>query len=86
MRTAMPGTRNHTLNKAAYHLGQLVGAGALTYDAAYAALWDAVGVHLGPGHQDVSPDEAHATITSGLTAGVRNPRTITTQTTKGDAA
>ncbi|GAA2134581.1 bifunctional DNA primase/polymerase [Actinomadura napierensis] len=77
VKVAVIGGRNHALNKAAYHLGRLVGAGALTQDQAYDALWHAASVHFGPLHHDMSPDEAHATITSGLTAGTRNPRQIT---------
>ncbi|MGP4029171.1 bifunctional DNA primase/polymerase [Actinomadura sp. 3N407] len=76
VKVAVTGGRNHALNKAAYHLGQLVGAGALAHDHAYDALWHAASVHFGPLHHDMSPDEAHATITSGLTAGTRNPRQL----------
>ncbi|WP_067475318.1 bifunctional DNA primase/polymerase [Actinomadura hibisca] len=76
VRTAVIGGRNHALNKAAYHLGQLIGTGGLTYDHAYEALYAAASAHFGPGHQHVTPDEAHATITSGLTAGTRRPRTL----------
>ncbi|MCP2343392.1 bifunctional DNA primase/polymerase [Actinomadura rupiterrae] len=72
---AEPGTRNHALNKAAYNLGRLVGAGLLPADHAAAHLTDAAAVHSGPG--GLTPGEVHATITSGLTAGAARPRTIT---------
>lgn len=44
--------------------------------AAYAGWRRATGADFGPLHHDMSPDEAHATITSGLTAGTRNPRQL----------
>ncbi|SFO59126.1 Bifunctional DNA primase/polymerase, N-terminal [Pseudonocardia ammonioxydans] len=62
------GQRNDTLNRAAFALGQLVGAGLLPYGLATAALAQAsaaIGLPAG---------EAHATIRSGLTAGARTPR------------
>jgi hypothetical protein len=65
---ARPGTRNHTLNAAAYALGQLTGAGLLPTDLANDALSQAAAaVGLPPG-------EAAATNRSGLTAGSRHPR------------
>jgi hypothetical protein len=75
---AVPGQRNHTLNTAAYNLGQLVGAGLLAHAAAEAALTDAA-ARAGLGKR-----EAARTIASGLTAGARNPRTV--RTTPGAAA
>lgn len=65
---AAEGTRNHTLNRAAYALGQLVGDGLLDEDAATGALLTAAGA---AGLPDA---EAAATIRSGLRAGTRNPR------------
>lgn len=62
------GSRNHTLNRAAFSLGQLVGAGAL--DAAEVEthlLAAATGIGLGE-------REARRTIGSGLVAGTRHPR------------
>ncbi|MBP2369907.1 bifunctional DNA primase/polymerase [Pseudonocardia parietis] len=62
------GQRNDTLNRAAFALGQLVGAGLLPDGLATAALAEAsaaIGLPAG---------EAHATIRSGLTAGARTPR------------
>lgn len=62
------GQRNDTLNRAAFALGQLVGAGLLPDGLATAALAEAsVAIGLPAG-------EAHATIRSGLTAGARTPR------------
>jgi hypothetical protein len=65
--TAPVGTRNHTLNRAAFRLGQLAAAGALEADAARTALEaaaDACG--LGQG-------EAVRTIGSGFAAGFAEP-------------
>ncbi|MCE3554446.1 bifunctional DNA primase/polymerase [Pseudonocardia sp. RS11V-5] len=69
---AHPGShqRNDTLNRAAFALGQLVGAGLLTEGLATAALAEASAV-IG-----LPPAEAHATIRSGLTAGARTPRQL----------
>ncbi|MHA6793779.1 bifunctional DNA primase/polymerase [Pseudonocardia bannensis] len=71
---ARPGShqRNDTLNRAAFALGQLVGAGLLTEGLATAALAEASAV-IG-----LPPAEAHATIRSGLTAGARTPRQLPT--------
>ena len=64
------GQRNHTLNTAAFALGQLVVAGlipeSLVFDALFRAA-HAVGLH---------PGESQATIHSGLTAGTHAPRTV----------
>ncbi len=65
---AKPGTRNHTLNAAAYALGQLTSAGLLPADLARDALTQAAAA-IG-----LPPGEATATIRSGLTAGSRHPR------------
>ncbi|QKG27311.1 bifunctional DNA primase/polymerase [Actinomadura verrucosospora] len=75
---AVPGGRNHALNKAAYNLGRLIGAGLLPEDAARDVLWGAVSVHLGPDRTaDIHPADARATIGCALAAGARKPRTIT---------
>lgn len=63
--------RNDTLNRAAFALGQLVGAGLLPSGLATAALAEA-STAIG-----LPPAEADATIRSGLTAGARTPRRIT---------
>ncbi|MFH8343763.1 bifunctional DNA primase/polymerase [Streptomyces sp. NPDC018045] len=68
VRTAVPGTRNDTLHRAAFNLGTLAGRG----DLAPAEIVDhlfviAVAVGLGP-------TETEKTITSGLRAGMLHPR------------
>ncbi|REE96633.1 bifunctional DNA primase/polymerase [Thermomonospora umbrina] len=78
VRDAQPGGRNFALNKAAYNLGRLVAADVLPEDLARVALTDAVSVHFASG--SFTPAEATATITAGLAAGTRNPRTITKRT------
>lgn len=67
---AAPGTRNDTLNSAAYSLGQLAGAGLLPAGLAADALARAA---TAIGLTDV---EAAATIRSGLSAGARRPRSV----------
>jgi DNA polymerase-1 len=79
VRAAAPGGRNHALNKAAYNLGRLIGAGLLDPDLARQALYDAASVHFGPTTADVAPYEAQATIRSALAAGARRPRHLTTR-------
>lgn len=65
---APPGTRNDALNRAAHGLGQLVGAGRLNVgDAGDALLRAALLAGL-------DETEAEATIRSGLSAGIRSPR------------
>ena len=68
--TAEPGTRNHTLNAAAYSLGQLVGAGLLPGELTAAALTRAART------AGLREHEVHATVRSGLTAGEKRPRLI----------
>ena len=67
---AEPGSRNHTLNAAAYSLGQLVGAGMLPDEMTAAALARAA---RAAGLED---REIRATVRSGLTAGARRPRAV----------
>lgn len=62
------GSRNHTLNRAAFRIGQLVALGYLDQLDALAALIDA-GEAAGLG-----PAEAEATARSGLRAGLGQPR------------
>jgi len=65
---ARPGTRNDTLNRAAFCLGQLVAAGFLPPLAVVSAL-------AGSAERAGLPaDEARRTIRSGLAAGARYPR------------
>jgi Bifunctional DNA primase/polymerase, N-terminal len=76
---AQVGERNWALNKAAYNLGRLVAAHALTEDTARTVLWDAAQHHFTTGPNAFTPTEATATITAGLTAGTHKPRTLTTR-------
>jgi len=62
------GARNATLNKTAFVIGQLVGAGMLDQQDAVAALEDA-GQRIGLG-----PGEVRRSVASGLRAGARCPR------------
>ena len=65
---AEEGTRNATLNKSAFTIGQLVGAGILDEHDAAAVLEDA-GQRIG-----LSPGEVRRSVASGLRAGARCPR------------
>ena len=65
---APEGTRNDTLNRAAFALGQLVAVGALDENEVWDALFDAA---LDAG---LSKGETARTIDSGLTAGMAKPR------------
>lgn len=76
------GGRNHALNKAAYNLGRLTGAGLLPEQTAREVLWTAAAVHFRTGPDAFTPADARATIRSALAAGTRNARTIT----RGNAA
>jgi hypothetical protein len=76
VRTAAPGQHNAVLCRAAYALGQLVGAGLLDSDSAYAELRTAAGALIGA-DCDCTPTEVARVITAGLNAGARNPRRTT---------
>jgi Bifunctional DNA primase/polymerase, N-terminal len=65
---ARPGTRNDTLNRAAFNLGQLTAAGLLPSLAIVSALAGAAE------RAGLPADEARRTIRSGLAAGARRPR------------
>jgi hypothetical protein len=65
---AAPGQRNDTLNRAAFALGQLVGAQLLDETIARDELVSAAG------RVGLPRTEAERTITSGLAAGTRHPR------------
>jgi hypothetical protein len=65
---ARPGTRNDTLNRAAFSLGQLVAAGLLPPLAVISTLASAAE------RAGLPMDEARRTIRSGLAAGTRSPR------------
>jgi hypothetical protein len=71
--TAPPGTCNHTLNRAAFSLGQLVAAGLLHVGEVRARLLAAALAAPASGHPDRTR-RARATIESGLAAGARTPR------------
>jgi hypothetical protein len=71
--TAPPGTCNHTLNRAAFCLGQLAAAGLLDPDQIRARLLEAALAAPATGHAD-RQRRARATIESGLAAGARTPR------------
>jgi hypothetical protein len=68
VRTAGPGTRNSTLNRAAFRLGQLVATEALDRTIVESAL---TGAALAAG---LSEREVERTIESGLEAGLAHPR------------
>src|SRR5262249_34981381 len=68
VRTAGPGTRNSTLNRAAFRLGQLVATRALDRTTVEVAL---TGAALAAG---LGPHEVERTIKSGLEAGLAHPR------------
>jgi Bifunctional DNA primase/polymerase, N-terminal len=65
---AVPGTRNDTLNRAAFSLGQLVAAGLLPPLPVITGLISAA-VHAG-----LPEEEAVRTVRSGMTGGARKPR------------
>ncbi|MGH3550839.1 MAG: bifunctional DNA primase/polymerase [Pseudonocardiaceae bacterium] len=79
VRTAPPGQHNAMLCRAAYALGQLVGADLLDPDTARAELTTAAGGLIGA-DCDCTPAEVARVITAGLTAGTRNPRRTTVRT------
>jgi hypothetical protein len=68
VRMARVGTRNDTLNRAAFALGRLIGAGILDRDLAVGELTDA-GKQAG-----LPPREIASTLSSGLSAGIARPR------------
>ena len=73
VRMAPTGTRNQTLFTAAVALGQLVGGGAVDAYTVRDQLRRAVADHIQDGA--FTANEAEATITSGLTRGILEPRT-----------
>src|SRR5262245_6860495 len=70
---ALPGTRNSTLNTAAYNLGQLVGGGALDEQEVRDRLFEAAETCRLVA--DDGAAAALATIDSGITDGRKQPRT-----------
>jgi Bifunctional DNA primase/polymerase, N-terminal len=85
VRTAPPGQHNAVLCRAAYALGQLVGAGLLDQAAARADLTAAAEVLISA-DCDCTPREITRVITAGLAAGARNPRRTTIRTSHQGAA
>jgi putative DNA primase/helicase len=77
VRNAREGVRNDTLNKAAFALGQLVGAGVLDEATVEHELTNAA---LACG---LDEKEARKTITSGLRAGMAQPRQIAARNGNG---
>lgn len=65
---AVEGSRNDTLNRAAFNLGQLTGSGLLSPERVVAEL-ERAAIDVG-----LSPVEARRTIASGLAAGCQHPR------------
>jgi DNA polymerase-1 len=76
VRAAAEGGRNHALNKAAFHLGQIVAAGALPEDLARTELYDAASVHFGVGTPPFTANSARDVISAGIAAGKRRPRPL----------
>jgi hypothetical protein len=68
--TAPEGTRNDTLNRAAFSLGQLAAAGLLPPQEITTALTEAAT------HAGLTAGEADRTIRSGMSAGTRFPRQV----------
>ncbi|MGH3905640.1 MAG: bifunctional DNA primase/polymerase [Pseudonocardiaceae bacterium] len=73
VRAAPTGQHNTVLCRAAYALGQLIGAGLLDRDTAQAQLTTAAQALI-DADCDCAPREVTRVITAGLTAGTRNPR------------
>ena len=70
VKTALPGTRNHQLNKSAFSLGQLVGAGALSQTEVEYEL-ESAAMQTG-----LTGLEVKKTIASGINAGMQEPRVL----------
>ena len=76
VRGAAEGERTFALNKAAYHLGQLIAAGVLDDDGtAETTLLDAASAHAS-GDRPVTRSEAAASVRGGIAAGKRKPRQV----------
>ncbi|HTX85200.1 MAG TPA: hypothetical protein VME44_23695 [Streptosporangiaceae bacterium] len=63
---------------AAFHLDQLIAAGALPEPLAHAELHDAASVHFGIGIPPFTADYARSVIAAGIAAGKRKPRPLAT--------
>jgi putative DNA primase/helicase len=78
MRNAEPGTRNDTLNRCAFSLGTLGGAGLLTEDASWSAL------HRAALDAGLSEGEIRGTFLSGWRKGLEEPRHVQWQVMAAD--
>ncbi|MGB9282203.1 MAG: bifunctional DNA primase/polymerase, partial [Pseudonocardiaceae bacterium] len=85
VRTAASGQHNAVLCRAAYALGQLVGAGLLSHTTARTELATAASAVIGA-DCDCTPAEVARVITAGLSAGAHNPRRTTPRTSNRRAA
>jgi hypothetical protein len=85
VRAAPPGQHNAVLCRAAYALGQLIGAGLLDEATARAELIAAASRLIGAGC-DCTPAEVARVVTAGLAAGARTPRRTTVRTSYRRAA
>jgi hypothetical protein len=85
VRMAPLGQHNAVLCRAAYALGQLVGAGLLHEATARADLTAAADALIGA-DCDCTPREVARVITAGLAAGARNPRRTTARTSHHQGA
>lgn len=70
VRAATEGSRNDSLNRSAFAIGQFVGSGNLDRDTARSAL------QIAARHTGLSDAESSATIDSGLNAGTKEPREV----------
>ena len=77
---AAAGQRNHRLNRAAFRIGQLVGAGLVGETAALDALV-AAGLRAGPGERKI-----RSTVQRALHAGMRHPRPVEPASQLGSSA
>ena len=85
VRTAPSGAHNAVLCRAAYALGQLIGAGLLDHATAHAELTTAAQALI-TAHCDCTPAEVARVITTALAAGTANPRRATPRTSNRKAA
>jgi len=85
VRSALLGRHNATLCRAAYALGQLVGAGLLDAATAHAQLTTAAEALI-TGECGCTPAEVARVIRAGLAAGADNPRRTTPRTSTRRAA
>jgi hypothetical protein len=70
VRAAVSGTRNETLNLAAFRLGQLIGPGVIEREVVEEVLFEAAS-RAGLGEWEI-----HRTIRSGIEAGQKHPRSV----------